>query len=134
MSILACLTALYTEILNKKKEKNPTCQVRDMSRTKWYKYVREAMIEEDGFDIKEYSKKSMKQLCDKLFDLIVECEYYLQNFVEETMLTSNKENVVLEIYAMELDDNYQALKNEMEEKVSLWLETEMHKNYSCLDW
>ena len=130
LSILACLVSLYTKISKIKKEKRPNEQIQDFSRTKWYKYVRNAMLEEDSFDIKKYSTYSLQDLSEVLFNLIVECEYYLSNSTEETMLTSDMKNVVLEIYVIETDnsDNFIKFKQEQESLVQDWLDKEMHNN------
>ena len=132
LSILACLTSLYAQIIKIQREKRPYEKVQDFVRTKWYKYVREAMLEEENFDIKNYSKYSLKNLSEVLFDLIVECEYYLANSTDETMIGYDDENqpqnINLEIFVMEEDNTFENFKQNYEELVQEWLNEEMHKN------
>ncbi|MBO5954455.1 MAG: hypothetical protein J6Q13_00620 [Clostridia bacterium] len=132
LSILVCLTAMYAQILKIQKEKRPNERIQDFARTKWYRYVREAMLEEESFDIKNYSKYSLQSLSEVLFNLIVECEYYLKNSTDEMMVGydgKNKlQNINLEIFVIEGDNTFENFKAEQEILVQNWLTEEMYKN------
>lgn len=132
LSILSCLISLYTQILKIQKEKKPNERIEDFSRTKWYRYVRSAMLEEENFDIKNYNKYSLQGLSEILFNLIVECEYYLKNSTDETMLgydgRNEPQNINLEIFVMEEDNTFENFKVEQEILVQDWLSEEMYKN------
>lgn len=132
LSILSCLISLYTQILKIQKEKKPNEKIEDFTRTKWYRYVRSAMLEEENFDIKNYNKFSLQQLSEMLFNLIVECEYYLKNATDETMLgydeKNEPKNINLEIFILEEDNTFENFKKEYEELVQDWLNEEIHKH------
>ena len=129
LSILACLISLYTQILKIQKEKKSNEHIEDFARTKWYRYVRTAMIEEENFDIKNYSKYSLQDLSEVLFKFIVECEYYLANSTDETMLTIDKKNIVLDVFVIEEDNTFENFKKQYENLVQDWLDEEMHKRW-----
>ena len=137
LSILACLTSLYAQIIKIQKEKRPYDKIKDFSRTNWCKYVRDAMLEEESFDIKNYSKCSLQDLSEVLFNLIVECEYYLKNSTDETMIGCDEcntpQNIILEIFIMEEDNTFEKFKVEQEILVQNWLKEEMHKNQTLCE-
>lgn len=128
ISVLTCLMAMYSKILEIKKEKNPTERVQNIKLTNWYKYVREAMLEEEKFDIKNYSSMTLQELSDKLVDLMVECQYWLENSTEETSLSTDLETIIMDVFVVEENNNYKDFKEEFEQNIYDWLIEEMHKN------
>ena len=129
VSILACLTSLYAQIIKIQREKRPYEKITDFYRTKWYKYVREAMIEEESFDIKNYSTCSMQTLSETLFNMLIECQFYLINSTDETMLTCDKKNLILEVFVLDENNDFENFKQEKENEVQLWLDEVMHERW-----
>lgn len=126
LSILACLISLKLKISKIKKEKNPTETIEDVAKTKWYKYVKAAMLEEQGFDIKNYAKCSLQELSEILFDLVVQSQYDLDNVVTETSVSTDSKTILLDVYALEENNDYADYKNEIEQKIDNWLFYSMH--------
>ena len=129
ISILSCLISLYAVAVKIKneKQKNYECKIKDVYRSKWYKYVREAMLEEQGFDIKQYSKLSLQELSEALFDLIVEREYFYENSTTESMLSAEGTTIHLDIFVDEEDNSFEEYKNRKVQEVWDWVEQEDHK-------
>jgi len=131
LSILACLISLYTQILKIQKEKKPHEDIEDFARTKWYRYVRSAMLEEENFDIKNYAKYSLQGLSEVLFNMLVECEYYLANSTDETMIgydgKNAPQNINLEIFIMEEDNTFENFKIAKENLIYDWMVDKIHE-------
>lgn len=128
ISILACLISLYGAAVKLKNEKNRLSeQKKDVFRLKWYKYVREAMLEEQGFDIRQYSKLSLQELSEVLFDLIVKNEYFYENSTTESMLSAEGTTIHLDIFVDEGDNTFEKFKNDIEQEVWDWIDQEDHK-------
>lgn len=126
ISILTYLMAIYAKVVKIKKAKNPNENVENITLTKWYRYVRNAMLEEEAVDIKDISKFSLEELSEKLFNLIVYCQYFLTNTTQETMLSTEGENVVIELFVIEENNDYQEYKQEFERKVYDWMVERIH--------
>ena len=126
ISVLACLMAMYEKVIKMKKEKNPNENVESIHLSRWYRYVRFAMLEEEAVDIKDFSKFSLHELCEKLFDMFVECEYYLANAIEEVTLSTDLENIYMDMYVIEENNDYDEFKQEFEQKVYDWMIEKIH--------
>lgn len=133
ISILTCLMAIYDKVIKIKNAKVGSSDgTKDITKTKWYRYVREAMIEEQKFDIKNYSKMSLQELSETLFNMIVEREYMFENSTTETMFSSEGKTIELDVFVDEGDNTFVNFKKEFEDEVYDWLLEEMHKNQTIL--
>lgn len=104
IDVLACLMTLYAKIVKTKKEKLIFQQIPEVSRTKFYRYVKEAYLEETGKEIKDFSKMSKLDLCKKVFDLCVK-EQYLFTYPEEAQCF------------LETDEKFVEFKKDIEQEV-----------------
>lgn len=127
ISVLACLMAIYEKTISMKNSKFPNLKMEKVYLTNWYRYVRFAYLEEDAIDIKDFSKLSLQDLCENLFDLIVESQYRLKNSVKETYLSSEGDNIELDIFVLEKDNDLELFKQEIEQKVFDWMVEQIHK-------
>lgn len=105
VEVLAYLMSLYAKAVKIKKEKSTFHQyVKDISRTKFYRYVKEAAFEEKGWDIKLHSNLSLAELSNKIFDYCVE-QQYLFDYPEEAK------------YFMATDEKFVKYKQEIEQDI-----------------
>lgn len=127
ISVLTCLMAIYEKVNKIAKEKQSNMKIRDIARTNWYKYVREAMLEEQSFDIKTYSHLSLQELSERLFVIILDGEYILNNSVQETMLSADNQTIVLDVFVLEENNLFKEFKKEKEQEVWDWLIDDINK-------
>lgn len=131
INILACLMAMYAKIMKLKKEKLNQ-QVKDISHTKFYRYVKDAFLEDCGQDIKKFSQFSFQDFGNKIFDMIVEMCYDAEHVVNEPMLSAEGKEIILRVYSMEELNDIADLKKEMEQEVFDWMKVESYKQDGLL--
>jgi len=127
IEMLACLMAMYAKIMKTKKQKQPHLNIKEISHTKFYKYVKEAFLEECGRDIKNYSQYKFKDFSNAIFDMVAERCYDEEHLVDESMLSAEGDAIVLKVYSIEHLNDINDLKQEMEEEVREWTLHEIRK-------
>ena len=132
LEILACLMAIYKTIVDLKKSKNPALKSERVELSKWYRYVRFAFLEEEAVDIKDFSKFSLQELSEKLFDLITQCQYYIKNSTDERVLLADGQNMELEVLFVEEDNDYVDFKIGFEQEVRDWMIGKIHNRENNL--
>jgi len=137
IKIVGCLAILYSKITGEKRKQNPytTFNIPFFSKTNLYKYIKEANLEECNFDIKNYSKYSIQELMEKVFEIAINSMYELNNFTHEPMAVIEKdkdgydyyETEILHVHIIEENNSFEKFKRDCEEEVYDWLVDEMHK-------
>ena len=124
VGVLAILYDKITKMLREQGKMN----VPIFSRTKLFKYIQEAMREEDMTDIKSvYKNKSVSQLIERLFHVIAINKYEFDNSTEETMASAvDDKNYILQIHVVEENNEFAEYKQKFENEVYDWLVKEMH--------
>ena len=134
LKILGYLAVLYNKVLKSLKNNNYDLKITDFTKTYLYKYIKEANLQELNIDIKNYSKLSTTQMLDKIFDIVINSIYELENSTVEPISVIEKdkngydyyETEHLNIYIIEQDNSFEKYKKEKEQEVYDWLVREMH--------
>ncbi len=128
INILAVLMGMYAKVVSLKKSQNPNEKFEGVKQSNWYKYVRDAMIEEEAVDIKDLNKLSLQEFSEKLFDLYVDMEYFHLNTTKETSLSTDSETIYMDIFVIEENNDYDEFEQEFEQKVKDWMVEQIHSN------
>jgi hypothetical protein len=127
ITIASVLCIIYQSILKQRKRVENAKELA-FSRTKLYKYVRNAMQEVNNVNIKEiYKGKTFSELVDILFNFIVIKQYDANNTVEEVMLGAEGQKLNLQIHVIDENDDFDKIRKDAEQDVYNWLIDEMHK-------
>lgn len=134
LRILGYYAIIYNKILKIFKNSNDNLKITDFSKTNFYKYIKEVNLEELNIDIKNYSNLTLTQTFNKIFDIVVNSMYELENSTVEPMLVIEKDKDGYDYYNTEdlniniIEENnfYEKYKKEKEQEVYDWLVREMH--------
>lgn len=133
IEILACLMAMYAKIMKLKKDKLNQ-HVKDVTHSKFYRYVKDSYLEDCGQNIKKYAQFSFMDFANKIFDLIVERCYDSEHLINESMLSAEGDEIVLRVYSIEELNDIADLKKEMEQEVKDWMMIESYKQDGLLSY
>ena len=121
ISVLACLMEMYAKVVSLKKSQNPNEKLEGITLSKWYRYVRFAMLEEEAVDIKDLKNLSLQEFSEKLFDLYVDMEYFHLNTTKETSISTDSETIYMDVYVIEENNDFEDFRIEFEQQVNDWL-------------
>lgn len=137
LQVLGYLSAILIKLQNKYNLSNPNQEHKMFSRTILYKYIKFANLEEDQIDITNYSKYSVQELMEKLYNITINYDYEQENKTVEPALAIEHDNddtnslghYVQDFYHVHIDEGDNTLENyrkQKEQEIYDWLIHEMH--------
>ena len=127
IAIAGILAAFYAKALSVQQERmSENFKHKDFYRTKYYKYIYEANLEECERDIKSFKKLSNVQIMEQLFNLIMFTQYEVENATDDIMVRVDGPSQILTLYRIEENNDFVEFKKQKEREVYDWLVEQMH--------
>ena len=136
--MLGYLTALLIKLQDKHNKLNPPMINHMISRTKLYRYIKEATLEELQINISTYENHSIEELLEILYNITVNYDYEQDNKTVEPALAIEHDSddindlghYVQDYYHIHVDEGDNTLKNyrnQKDKEIYKWLITKMHE-------
>lgn len=136
--VLGYLVTILIKLQDKNYKIHPELDKTSTVRTKLYKYIKEANLEEEQIDIKNYSKYTILELIEKLYNITINYDYEHENETVEPALAieHNSDDIndlghyvqdYYHVHVDEGDNTFENYKKQKDKEIYDWLIDKMHE-------